>query len=185
MNIRDLLQTLDNCEFSRKFQDARNPKSSILANPLPVIDWAERTAQKNVLLGKYLKIMVGVFFGLLLFLILPIMLSYPAVAKSMVMGIPPMIFMSLSWMVAAWYAWDKNFFIFIALTVGGMPVRCGLCLAWAAWVIGLEGLNLPAFIFGMMAFWVVFIIPEIAMLIELSTKFPRNGKQVEPCDVNS
>ncbi len=180
MTTRELLEVLNNTKTAKAYERACNPPSPPPPPPLPPIDWEERKMEKNKIMFKYLKILSACFFGIMLFLISPVFIAYHNVGRSLMMGLPPMMFIGLSWMGGAWYAWDKDQYIFMGLTLGAMPIRIGIGLLWAAIVIKLPNIDQIAFALGMMLFWVAFTIPEIAMLIEFSKKLPRHGEQLEP-----
>ena len=96
------------------------------------------------------------------------------------MGLPPMLFIAFSWMAGAWYAWDKEFPMFMALTLGAMPIRIAAACVWSVFVMGIPEINTGAYFAGMMIFWIAFTVPEFGMLIDFSNKLPRSGGQVEP-----
>lgn len=96
------------------------------------------------------------------------------------MGLPPMLFIAFTWMVGAWYAWDKEMYTFMALTLGAMPIRLGIGLLWSVFVMKIPEIDTGAYFAGMMIFWTAFTIPEFGMLIDFGNKMPRNGEQIEP-----
>src|SRR5581483_12466009 len=126
MTNKELLEILSNIKSSRALELAKKP-SVIKHYPLPVIDWEKRQVEKNAVFTKYLKIMTFCFVGLLI-ICSPIIIAYPDVGRSILMGMPPMAFVAISWMMGAWYAWDKEQYTFMALTVGVMPIRIGVGL---------------------------------------------------------
>lgn len=183
MTNRELLLTLNSCKTVQKLQVERSFVPIYQQPRFFVKDWAKRQVEKNTVFTKYLKILTFCFLGTLLFLILPTALAYPSFGKSLLMGLPPILFMSLSWLLGTWYSWDKERYIFLALTVGAMPLRCGLGLIWVAGISYLPEMNLGALIFGMMVFWMLFTTIEIGMITEFGKKFPRNMNELEPSKI--
>ncbi|NIQ14678.1 MAG: hypothetical protein GTO02_09850 [Candidatus Dadabacteria bacterium] len=179
MTTKELLRTLGETKGAKAFELARNPPPPPAPPPLPVINWKERTAMKNTLIIKHLKILGGIFALLFAILVLPVMTAFPEIGKSMLMGLPPMLFIAFSWMVGAWYAWDKEFYIFIGLTLGAMPLRLGVGMLWAIFVMKIPEVHQLAFVLGMMIFWVAFTCSEFIMLLEFSNKLPKDGRQHE------
>lgn len=128
---------------------------------------------------KHLKNLMVVFAFVSITLILPVYAAFPEIGRSMLMGLPPMVFIAFSWMAGAWYAWDKEFSIFMALTLGAMPIRLGIGMLWSIFAFRIPGLDQGAYFTGMMIFWVAFTIVEFTMLIDFGNKLPRNGVQNE------
>lgn len=179
MTTRELLETLNNTQMMKRMELARNPPPPPPEPPLPEINWTERKMEKNTLMLKHLKNLTYCFAGLFVFLVLPVFFAYPAYGRSMCMGLPPMLFIAFTWMAGAWYAWDKEMHVFMALTLGAMPIRLGVGCVWSIFVMQIPEINMAAYFAGMMIFWIAFTIPEFGMLIDFSNKLPRNGSQVE------
>lgn len=179
MTTRELLETLNNTKTARAFELARNPPPPPPPPPLPEINWMERKMEKNKLMLKHLKNLMVCFGFLFVCLVLPVFVAFPDIGRSMLMGLPPMLFIAVSWMVGAWYAWDKDFYVFIALTLGVMPIRFVVGLFWSVFVIRIPQVDVLAYFIGMMIFWIAFTIPEFTMLIDFGNKLPRHGEQIE------
>jgi len=171
MTTKELLETLSNCKFHQKYQEAKNPKP-VQEIKKPEINWEERREKKNKLFKKYLTIALYSLGILAFFIILPIWLVYPPYGKSFLLSLPPILFITLSWMGAAWWAWDKDKYIFMAVTFGAMPLRIGLGLFWVYICFSIPGINWMILIFSMMAGWVIFTIIEVAMVREFSIRLP-------------
>jgi len=180
MTTKELLEVLNNTKTARALELARNPPPPSPLPPLPEVNWIERKMEKNALMFKHLKNLTICFACLFAFMVLPVFLAYPTYGRSMLMGLPPMLFMAFTWMAGAWYAWDKEFPIFMALTLGAMPIRIAAACVWSVFALGIPGIDTGAYFAGMMIFWIAFTIPEFGMLIDFSNKLPRNGGQVEP-----
>jgi hypothetical protein len=135
--------------------------------------------EKNSLMYKHLKNLLGMFGFVGITLILPVYAAFPESGRSMLLGLPPMFFIALTWMAGAWYAWDKEFPVFMALTLGAMPIRFGICILWSIFAFQMP-IDQLAYFVGMMIFWVAFTAVEFTMLIDLSNKLPKNGGQIEP-----
>lgn len=164
MTNKEFLETLNNTKTVRRLYSVRNPPIPSLPEIKPKI-----YKDKNKVMIRYCLILFVCFFITMCF-ISPALIAYPSIGRSLMMGLPPMLFVALSWMGGAWYAFGKERHLFLALTLGMMPLRCGIGLSWASFVLQLPDINPAAFIFGMMVFWVAFTIPEISMFIELSTE---------------
>lgn len=134
---------------------------------------------KNKLVKKYLFIFTMCFVVCLLFIAVPINLADSSYGKGVILGLPPIMFMAASWVLGAWWAWDKDMYMFMALTLGMMPVRIGLGLMWVSIMGGLPGINMMALVMSMMAYWIVFTSLEIAMIVDFGNKVPRTSNQEE------
>jgi hypothetical protein len=73
-----------------------------------------------------------------------------------------------SWMLGAWWAWHRDNYMLMAVTMGAVPVRIFLVLGWVWLVISIPGVPVLAFVLGLMWHWLVFSVPEMGMLYELS-----------------
>lgn len=180
MNTREMLDTLSRCKFHQRYQQSLIPKPPPPKPALPVIDWKARQMLKNNMLWKYSKVMVGTFLALILFCVVPVMVAYPPYGQAMMLGMPPMMFMAFTWMAGAWWAWDKDRYIFMAATFGAMPIRFTVGLLWAVMMFNIPGMLADVMVFSMMGYWAVFTIIEVAMLVEFGDKLPRHADQVEP-----
>ncbi len=58
----------------------------------------------------------------------------------------------------------------MAVTMGAMPGRLFIGLAWVWVVFSIREVPLVPFVFSMMWYWMLFAVPEFAMLVELSQK---------------
>ncbi len=179
MTTKELLETLNNTKTARAFELARNPPPPPPPAPLPEINWTERKMEKNKLMLKHVKNLFIVFAFVGIVLVLPVLVAFPAIGRSMLMGLPPMFFIAFTWMAGAWYAWDKAFAVFMALTLGAMPVRLCIGCVWSVFVLKIPEIDQGAYFAGMMIFWVAFTIAEFTMLIDFSNKLPRSGEQIE------
>lgn len=180
MTNREFAEIFNNTKTAKAFELARNPPPPPPPPPLPKINWVERNMEKNKLMRKHLKNLVICFGCLFVFLILPVFVAFPDIGRSMLMGLPPMLFIAFSWMVGAWFAWDKEFYTFIALTLGAMPIRFAVGIFWSIFVLQIPTIDAGAYFAGMMIFWIAFTIPEFGMLIDFGNKFPRSWSQIEP-----
>jgi hypothetical protein len=167
---RTVLETLDRTKLYRKYEPIEEPRVVVSPPTYPVINWTERKMTKNKLFLRYLLIMAGSTLALTLLLVIPTWLVSPAHGKGFLMGLPPMLCLALSWMVGAWWAWDKARHLFIGCTVCMTPMRMGIGLVWASMVLQLPGLDASAFVLGMMVYWVVYTTIEIAMIQHFSKK---------------
>lgn len=180
MTNRELLEVLSNTKTAKAFELARNPPPPPLPPPPPEVDWIERKMEKNKLMSKHIKNLLIMFVFVFLLFVLPVYAAFPEIGRSMLLGMPPMVFIALTWMVGAWYAWDKEFPIFMAMTLGAMPLRIAIGLFWSIFVLQIPTIDTFAYFMGMMIFWVAFTFVEIYMLNDFSNKLPKTGAQVEP-----
>ncbi len=170
MTTKELLRTLSNCKTHKRFIEARY--GTKLEQPEEIIiDWEERNKLKNQLFKKYV-IISGVALMLLNILVFPIFLAHPPLGRGFMLSLPPMFLMCLSWMIGAWWAWDKSSYILMATVFGGVPVRLTLCLCYAFLVLSITGVMFDALIFSMMVYWIIFTVIEIAMIQEFTKKVP-------------
>lgn len=180
MTTRELLEVLNNTKTAKALELARNPPPPPAPLPPPEINWIERTMEKNTLMKKHIKNLLLMFGFVAICFVLPVYVAFPEIGRSMLLGIPPMIFIALTWMAGAWYAWDKEFPIFMAMTLGAMPLRIGIGMVWSIFVFRIPALDIFAYFVGMMVFWVAFTFVEVYMLNDFSNKLPKTGAQVEP-----
>jgi hypothetical protein len=176
MTRSDLLHTLSGCQFYRTYLDvhtrpkprpakSRAPKTHPrTARPLPTA--AERQVGNRVF-QKFGLALAILSLGSLVLLVLPLWVAFPPYGRSCLLSLPPMALCALSWMGGAWWARDRGPHLLMAATMGGMPLRICLVLAWTWLVVPLEGISIIAFVLGMMAHWVLFTVPELVMLVEL------------------
>ncbi|NUQ62914.1 MAG: hypothetical protein HUU20_10515 [Pirellulales bacterium] len=173
MKKNDLLQTLSGCKCYQDYVQAREPEPPAVPEtkpppPRPKRSRIDRTFQK------YSRLMAGLLLFSAMFLITPLWIAWPPYGKACFLSLPPMLFCTLSWMAGAWWAWDKDQRVLMAVTLGAMPARMLVVLGWAWLVLKIPGPEIPviAFVLCLMWHWVLFAIPEIAMMMELSHDKP-------------
>jgi hypothetical protein len=99
--------------------------------------------------------------------------------KTVLLAMPPILFITLSWMAGAWYTYDKNRQLGMLLTAGMIPVRLIFFIAWIWLVSHVPGLNTTILVVAMMVFWGLFTVPEIAMLVSFTNSLQRTS-ELEP-----
>ena len=160
MTIRDLLETLGR---------ATAPKVSERVDP-PVkkIDWDQRKKEKYYWFKKQVNMLGGLALLSLIGIIIPLWIVSPAIGKSLFISLPPMAFLTLSWMVPAWiFFYDKK--LLYPTTVGAAPIRIVIAAIFSYWVfVYIPSVVFHVFFFGMMWHWVLFFIPEAIMLHHFS-----------------
>lgn len=120
--------------------------------------------------------------------VLPLWIVHPPYGKACLLSLPPMILCALSWAAGAWWAWDKGFQVLMAVTLGGMPVRMILVLAWLWIVTTIPGVPIVVFVICMMWHWVLLSVPEFAMMLELGRQSqqwrarPRSDQPAAPAN---
>ena len=104
-----------------------------------------------------------------------------------------MLLCALSWMGGAWWAWDKDRYTFLAVTLGATPARLFLGLGWAWLVFSIPEVPFFVFVLGLMWHWLIFTVPELAMILELgqpgakkqaASKRPAAGSSAERTEVS-
>lgn len=169
MRDDDLFRTLSGCKFYQNYLHTQGSEESLPASePSPVPPPARRWIDQ--LFRKYSMMIGWLLFGTILLIVVPLWLVSPSYGKACLLGAPPMVVGALSWMAGAWWAWDKDQRVLMAATVGTMPARLFLGLAWVWVVTTLREVPLIPFVFSMMWYWMVFAVPEFVMLVELSQK---------------
>jgi len=173
MTNMDLLRTLSGCRFYREYLQAQAPYTVERATPgaqqkprPPNSRLARR--RTNRIFGKYCRIYAFLLSATAVLLVLPLWLVYPPYGKACLLGLLPMALCAFSWMLGAWWAWHKDTHILMAVTMGGIPVRIFLVVAWVWMGMLMPGIPTLALVLAMMWHWVVFTVPEIAMVYELS-----------------
>lgn len=101
MSRSELLRALEKARQEKlaklKAQLAPRPPA-----PKPAVDWKDRSMRKNRLFLRWLGVL-GVMVGFSLFcVVLPLLVAYPPLGKTVLLAIPPNLFVALSWMAGAW-----------------------------------------------------------------------------------
>jgi len=126
----------------------------------------------NRIFGKHCLVMGVLLAGSVVLLVLPMWLVYPPYGKAILLSWPPTVVCALSWMAGAWWGWDKDRWLLMSITLGAVPFRLAFMLGWVCLVIALPGTAVLAFVLALMWHWVIFAVPEFAMLVELSREAP-------------
>ncbi len=171
MHTAEFLRTIDNCKMMQPI----NKKSFSPTDP--IIDWAERVMQKWHIFVRFARILGCMVLASLLLLILPLWIVDASLGKAFLISIPPMLFVSLTWMVPAWKFYDSRHMM-LAVTVGATPLRIAVVVLFS-WMLYeyATGINFVAFYIGMMMHWILFAIPEITMMHQLSGKLQRTVEE--------
>lgn len=152
-------------------------KSEIISQE---VNWIERQNIKDSILKFHLKIQAAITTLVLVFVVVPFWFSSDVLGKSLFLPIMPVLAMTLSWMVAAWYFYDKGRMLFFALTFGAIPIRLGICLLWVLMTLVLiPDLMEGVYVFGLMVYWILFTACEISMALQFSKKLGSVGR-LEP-----
>lgn len=165
----DLLRTLSGCRFYQNYLQTHDgggspPSHEPGPRSRPPRRWIDQVFRKYSLTVGWL------LLGSILLIVVPLWLVYPPYGKASLLGAPPMVVGALSWMAGAWWAWDKDQRVLMAVTMGAMPGRLFIGLAWVWVVITIREVPIIPFVFSMMWYWILFAVPEFAMLVELSQK---------------
>jgi len=175
MSIRELMRTL---EKGRQDKLAR-PRADEPFADKPIIDWMWRRRIRNHLFFRWLRVLAAMVGVSVVCVVLPLWLAHPPLGKTALLAMPPTLLIAASWMVGAWYTYDKNRNLAMALTVGMIPVRFAFFVAWIWLVRTIPGVDIRALIVAMMVFWALFSLPEFAMLASF-TKHLRRTSELEP-----
>ncbi len=160
MTTKDMLETLDKTQSVQKASQPRTP----LVRPAKNIDWDHRISEKNRLFIRH----IAMLFILVLFSVMAILVSSPwiniGVIKSLFLSLPPMLLLTLSWMIpGCWFLYKPA--LLLPTTLGAIPIR----MVWVVIFVYLVKTFLPhieisVLVTGMMGHWVLFSIVEISML---------------------
>lgn len=160
MTVRNFTRTLDRTKSVQKLtQTPTTPPSHVRE-----VDWERRTEQKYRLFVKHIKILCVLVLFSLVGLILPLWIISPDIGKSVFISLPPMLFITLSWMVPAWlFLYDKA--LLLSTTLGAIPLRVVLTVAFSyiIWTY-VPNIIFSVFVIGMVWHWSLFSISEISML---------------------
>ncbi len=89
----------------------------------------------------------------------------PSVGKAFALGVPPMVLISLSWIIGYWYTMDKSFRACSTLTIGMMPVRLIVYCAWIMFVQRyIVEVSILAMVLSSIAHWIMFMVAEVMTL---------------------
>jgi hypothetical protein len=169
MNHRDLTNVLSGCRFYRRPEENADDQHEPPPEPADV-DGDQRRQSKSRIFKRYCLLLAALVAGSVLLIITPLWLAHPPYGKAFLLSLPPMAVVALSWMAGAWWAWDRGKNVFMVATMGGIPLRLVLVLAWAWLVISIPGVPVKVFLPALMLHWALVTVPEIAMLLEFSRK---------------
>jgi hypothetical protein len=173
--ISRVLRVLEG-DRQEKPDELNAPRAHPRPSSPPPVNWKERRARKNRLLLKWLGVLgITVAFSLVC-VVLPLLVAHAPLGKTILLAMPPILFMTLSWMVGAWYSYDKNRQLGMLLTVGMTPVRLAFFGAWIWLAHYVPGLDMKVLLITMMIFWGVFTVPEIAVLVSFTNHLQRTSE---------
>jgi len=183
MNNRDLLHTLSGCKFYQEYLESQKPAERLPAKPKKAAppDRPLRRRRSRRVYRKYCLLIAALLAGAVLLVIAPLWLVHPPYGKAFLLSMPPMILCAFSWMAGAWWAWDRDRYTFMAVTLGATPARLFLALGWAWLVLSIPDVPFFVFVLGLMWHWLIFTVPELAMMHELGQMGPT--KRTSPKDV--
>ena len=186
MDNRELLRTLSGCKFYQNYLEAREPVEPPRPKPVRPKPSASRfhRRRRNRVYRKYCLLIGGLVVGSLVLIISPLWLVHPPYAKAFLLSLPPMALCAVSWMAGAWWAWDRDKYTLMAVTVGATPARLFLGLGWAWLVLSTFAIPTLVFVIGLMWHWLIFTVPELAMVHELNqsarAKRPSTKSRIAP-----
>tara|TARA_R100001244_G_scaffold89008_1_gene67792 strand:+ start:455 stop:844 length:390 start_codon:yes stop_codon:yes gene_type:complete len=116
----------------------------------------------------YIKTIIGITALSLLLFCFPLMLMDNKLGLGYLAGIPPQLFVTLSW-VAGWeYAQrncpDKVF----AFTLGAMPIRLMVEVAWFILLLQVDTISMGAAVGSAMMHFALFTIPQIMCIAPIA-----------------
>ena len=174
MKRNDLLQTLAGCKFYHDYLQTQEeppatPEPPRQSPPRPKRSRINRTFRKHCRFMAVLLLLEAVL------IVSPLWLGWPPYGKAALLSLPPVALCALSWLAGAWWAWDRDQRVLMAVTMGAMPVRMAIILGWTCLALTIPTISILAFVICLMGHWILFAAPEISMMLELS----RSG-QAEP-----
>tara|TARA_R110000796_G_scaffold60666_6_gene140533 strand:+ start:21188 stop:21586 length:399 start_codon:yes stop_codon:yes gene_type:complete len=119
----------------------------------------------------YIKTVVGITAFSLVFFSLPLMLMDSEIALGYLAGIPPQLFVTLSW-IAGWEYAQRNcpdkVFLF---TLGAMPIRMLVEIAWFVLLLEVSTINIGVAVGSAMMHFALYSIPQVMCIqTALTTK---------------
>ena len=129
---------------------------------------------------KYFTAVAGMTVLSVILFALPLMMFDVDIGRSYIAGIPPQLFITLSWVGGYAYAVkncpDKTF----ALTLGFMPIRLLVELSWFYLLMQISDVNIGIAIGSAIMHFALFTIPQI-MCISHAMDSLRKPATHEPC----
>ena len=186
MDNRELLRTLSGCKFYQNYLEARGPVEPPPPRPVQPKPSALRfhRRRRNRIYRKYCLLIGALAVGALGLIISPLWLAPSPYAKAFLLSLPPMVLCAVSWMAGAWWAWGRDKYTFMAVTMGATPARLFLGLGWAWLVLSVFEIPTLVFVIGLMWHWLLFTVPELAMVHELNqcarAKRPSTRNRIAP-----
>lgn len=170
MDNRELLRTLSGCTFYQRYLESQHPIEPVRVKPQSQPPPPPRTQRrrKHQLYRRYCFALGVLLLGAMLLIVAPLWTVHPQYGKAVFLSLPPMLLCALSWMSGVWWAWDKDRSVLFAVTLGASPVRLVRGLGWAWLVLSIVEIPFFAFALGLMWHWMLFTVPELAMMYELS-----------------
>ena len=160
---KDLIETLQGCRMLNKPKP--QPKEIVHKNP---IDWWRRQIVKNIFLKKYLILTAIITISCLVLVVLPFSIAYVPFGKALILAMPPVLIISLSWSLATWWAIDKGHRLLYSVTVGAAPLRIAFGLGWVLLCAEIPGITITVLVLGMMIYWSMLMVPEIMLFFRFS-----------------
>lgn len=173
-SIRDMLETFQSCKMLER--PKTQARESVHKDP---IDWWRRQIVKNILLKKYLISTAIITISCLVLVVLPFSIAYIPFGKALLLAMPPMLIISLSWSLATWWAFDKGHRLLYSVTVGAAPLRIAFGLGWVLVCAEIPGINIIVLVLGMMIFWSMLMVPEVMLFFRFSQNLEPTA-EIEP-----
>ncbi len=130
-----------------------------------------RKQEKWDVFSKFSKYIAGIVIASLICLVLPLWLANEALGKALLISIPPMLLVSLSWMAGMWKFFDDDHNILLIATVGMIPVRMAVVVAFTLALTWYSNVLIGAFVIGMIIHWALFAVPEMLMMHRFGKQF--------------
>lgn len=164
--VAEFVRTMDSCKMLQP-----KPKEVEKDTKIP-IDWQARKQQKWLIFRKFAAALVIIVVSSLVCIVTPLWIVDEALGKAFLISIPPMFLVTLSWMIATWKFRDDRRFFLLASTVGMMPVRIIAVTMFTMMLVWYSDVVIAAFVIGMMIHWVLFAVPEMGMMLQLTKLRP-------------
>ena len=124
----------------------------------------------NTVLKHNLILLVSLIACSFLIVVLPLYMIKPILGKTLLASIPPMLIFTLSWMIPFWRFHNNNALL-VPATLGLMPIRIMLCMAYSYMILeAVPEINPAYLIGGLMWHWILFAIPEINIMLSTTTQ---------------
>tara|TARA_A100000172_G_scaffold46213_1_gene28600 strand:+ start:3464 stop:3841 length:378 start_codon:yes stop_codon:yes gene_type:complete len=122
-----------------------------------------------MILKQYIKAVTLILGVSLLLFAAPLYLVDPSLSVGYICGIPPQVFVSLSWVWGAWYAFKNCPEKVFQFTLSFIPIRMGVEVAWFLMVAQNSDISLAVAVGSGIMHFALFMIPQAVTINNLTT----------------